>query len=149
MVSRPVTELRELLSLQSKELELTSPPRRTKTVDVKEGETVAIFGLGAVGLAVVQGAVSRKASRVIAIDTNDGKEAWAKKFGATEFINPMKLEKGTSIVDHLVKITDGGLDYTLCVSSASRYDLELTPHSQRLHWKRHGHAPGSRGVPQG
>lgn len=85
----------------------------TKTANVKEGETVAIFGLGAVGLAVVQGAVSRKASRVIAIDTNDGKEEWAKKFGATEFINPLKLEKGTSIVDHLVNITDGGLDYTL------------------------------------
>lgn len=67
----------------------------------------------------MQGAVSRKASRVIAIDTSDGKEAWAKKFGATEFINPMKLEKGVSIVDHLVKITDGGLDYTLCVSFQS------------------------------
>lgn len=87
--------------------------RSTKTADVKEGETVAIFGLGAVGLAVVQGAVARKASRVIAIDTNDGKEEWAKKFGATEFINPMKLPKGTTIVDHLVAITDGGLDYTL------------------------------------
>ncbi|KAI5475850.1 hypothetical protein MNV49_000773 [Pseudohyphozyma bogoriensis] len=84
----------------------------TKTANVKEGETVAIFGLGAVGLACVQGAVARKASRVIAIDTNDGKEAWAKKFGATEFVNPMKLEKGKSIVDHLVAITDGGLDYT-------------------------------------
>lgn len=104
----------------------------TKTADVKEGETVAVFGLGAVGLAVVQvserfgltealsnesvlfqGAVARKASRVIAIDTNDSKKEWAEKFGATEFVNPMKLEKGTTIVDHLVKITDGGLDYTL------------------------------------
>jgi S-(hydroxymethyl)glutathione dehydrogenase/alcohol dehydrogenase len=64
---------------------------------------------------VVQGAVGRKASRVIAIDTNDSKKEWAEKFGATEFINPMKLEKGVSIVDHLVKITDGGLDYTLYV----------------------------------
>jgi len=83
----------------------------TKTANVKEGETVAVFGLGAVGLAVVQGAVARKASRVIGIDTNDGKEAWAKKFGATDFVNPMKLQ-GKSIVEHLVEITDGGLDYT-------------------------------------
>lgn len=64
-------------------------------------------------LILYQGAVSRKASRVIAIDTNDSKKEWAEKFGATEFVNPMKLEKGTTIVDHLVKITDGGLDYTL------------------------------------
>ncbi|KAM0745650.1 glutathione-dependent formaldehyde dehydrogenase, partial [Meredithblackwellia eburnea MCA 4105] len=84
----------------------------TKTANIQEGETVAIFGLGAVGLAVVQGAVARKASRVIAIDTNDGKEEWAKKFGATEFVNPMKLPQGKTIVEHLIDITDGGLDYT-------------------------------------
>ena len=87
---------------------------RTKTADVQAGDTVAVFGLGAVGLAVVQGAVSRNAARVIGIDTNDSKKEWAERFGATEFINPMKLEK-VSIVDHLVKITDGGLDHTLCV----------------------------------
>lgn len=52
------------------------------------------------------------ASRIIAIDTNPGKEFWASKFGATEFVNPAKLPEGTSIVDHLVKITDGGLDFT-------------------------------------
>lgn len=84
----------------------------TKTANVQAGETTAIFGLGAVGLAVVQGAVARKASRVIAIDTNDGKEAWARKMGATDFVNPLKLE-GQSIVDKLVEMTDGGLDHTL------------------------------------
>jgi S-(hydroxymethyl)glutathione dehydrogenase/alcohol dehydrogenase len=111
--SRRVTEQRtcSLLSLST----FCWLECRTKTANVQEGETVAIFGLGAVGLAVVQGAVGRKASRVIAIDTNDSKKEWAEKFGATEFINPMKLEKGVSIVDHLVKITDGGLDYTLYV----------------------------------
>ncbi len=86
---------------------------RTKTANVQEGETVAVFGLGAVGLAVVQGAVARKASRVIAIDTNDNKKEWAERFGATDFINPMKLDEGETIVDRLVKMTDGGLDYTL------------------------------------
>ncbi|ORY78865.1 chaperonin 10-like protein [Leucosporidium creatinivorum] len=83
----------------------------TKTANVQAGETTAIFGLGAVGLAVVQGAVARKASRVIAIDTNDGKESWARKMGATDFINPMKLE-GQSIVEKLIEMTDGGLDHT-------------------------------------
>jgi S-(hydroxymethyl)glutathione dehydrogenase/alcohol dehydrogenase len=51
------------------------------------------------------------ASRIIAVDVNPGKEAWAKKFGATEFINPTQLD-GKRIQDHLVAITDGGLDYT-------------------------------------
>jgi S-(hydroxymethyl)glutathione dehydrogenase/alcohol dehydrogenase len=98
--------------LPASRLVLTVANCRTKTANVKEGETTAVFGLGAVGLAVVQGAVARKASRVIAIDTNDGKEAWAKKMGATDFINPTKLN-GKSIVDTLVEMTDGGLDHTL------------------------------------
>lgn len=74
---------------------------------------MAIFGLGAVGLAVVQGAVVRKASKIIAIDTNDGKESWATKMGATDFVNPTKLSKDQSVVEKLVEMTDGGLDHTL------------------------------------
>jgi S-(hydroxymethyl)glutathione dehydrogenase/alcohol dehydrogenase len=49
---------------------------------------------------------------VIAIDVNSKKEAWARKFGATEFINPRDLADGKRIQDHLVEITDGGLDFT-------------------------------------
>ena len=90
---------------------------------MQQGETVAVFGLGAVGLAVVQGAVARKASKIIAIDTNDGKESWATKMGATDFINPMKLDKGTSIVEKLVEMTDGGLDHTLSVCYRLRWAL--------------------------
>lgn len=52
------------------------------------------------------------ASRIIAVDTNPRKEAWAKKFGATEFVNPAALPEGKRIQDHLVEITDGGLDFT-------------------------------------
>jgi len=91
----------------------------TKTANIQEGETVAVFGLGAVGLAVVQGAVSRKASKIIAIDTNDNKREWATKFGATDFVNPMKLPEGKGIVEYLTEITDGGLDQTLYVSGAA------------------------------
>jgi S-(hydroxymethyl)glutathione dehydrogenase/alcohol dehydrogenase len=79
---------------------------------VEEGSTVAVFGVGCVGLAVIEGAVFRKAKQIIAVDINDGKEEWAKKWGATDFVNSTKLKEGQSIVDKLVEMTDGGLDYT-------------------------------------
>jgi len=83
----------------------------TITANVQEGNTVAVFGIGCVGLAVIQGAAARKASRIIAIDTNPDKKAWAEKMGATEFVNPKELGD-KKIQEHLVAITDGGLDYT-------------------------------------
>jgi S-(hydroxymethyl)glutathione dehydrogenase / alcohol dehydrogenase len=82
----------------------------TRTAKVEKGSTCAIFGAGCVGLSVIQGCVANGASRIIAIDTNDGKEVWAKKFGATDFVNPSKLNK--PIQEYLVDITDGGCDYT-------------------------------------
>lgn len=84
----------------------------TKTAKVEEGSTVAVFGIGCVGLAVLEGAVHSKAKRIIAVDVNDGKQEWARKFGATDFVNPTKLSDGQTIVDKLVEMTDGGLDYT-------------------------------------
>ncbi|KAG5637619.1 formate dehydrogenase (NAD+) [Sphagnurus paluster] len=74
--------------------------------------SVAVFGCGAIGLGVISTSELVGASRIIAIDTNPGKEAWARKFGATEFINPAQLPEGKKIQDHLVEITDGGLDFT-------------------------------------
>lgn len=75
--------------------------------------TVAVFGCGCIGLGVINGAKEVGASRIIAIDTNPNKEAWAKRFGATEFINPaVELKEGEKIQDLLVARTDGGLDYT-------------------------------------
>ncbi|KAK9453892.1 chaperonin 10-like protein [Dipodascopsis uninucleata] len=82
----------------------------TITANVKEGDTVAVFGAGIVGLSVVQGAAERKASRVIVVDVNDEKEAWAKSMGATDFINPNKLSR--PIQEELVDILDGGCDYS-------------------------------------
>jgi len=84
----------------------------THTANISEGSTVAVFGIGCVGLAVLEGAKSRKASRIIAIDTNDKKQSWAERFGATDFINPTKLDGKQTIVEKLVELTDGGLDYT-------------------------------------
>ncbi|KAF8639873.1 hypothetical protein AX17_001128 [Amanita inopinata Kibby_2008] len=76
------------------------------------GSSVAVFGCGAIGLGAISTSSSVGASRIIAIDTNPGKESWARKFGAHEFINPNNLPEGKRIQDYLVEITDGGLDFT-------------------------------------
>lgn len=82
-----------------------------ETAKVEEGSNIAVFGAGCVGLSVMQGAVRNKAGMIIAVDVNDGKEAWARKFGATHFVNPTKLS-GKTIQEHLIEMTDGGCDYT-------------------------------------
>ncbi|XP_071953716.1 alcohol dehydrogenase class-3 chain L-like [Antedon mediterranea] len=83
---------------------------------VEEGSTCAIWGIGAVGLAVIMGCKVAKASRIIAVDINPAKEKIAREFGATDFVNPKSLD--TSTVQHLVAITDGGLDYTFeCIGN--------------------------------
>lgn len=83
-----------------------------KTANVQKNDTVAVFGAGTVGLSVVQGAVAREASKVIVIDINDNKETVSREFGATDFVNPMKLANGQTIVQKLIEMTDGGLDFT-------------------------------------
>lgn len=77
-----------------------------------ENSQVAIFGIGCVGLSILQGARAKNCSKVIAIDTNSGKKDLALKFGATDFINPTELPEGTTIVDKIVEMTDGGADFT-------------------------------------
>ena len=81
------------------------------TAAVEKGSNVAVFGAGCVGLSVVQGCVKNGAGKIIIVDVNDAKEAWGKKFGGTDFVNPTKLG-GKSIQEHLVEMTDGGCDYT-------------------------------------
>jgi len=81
------------------------------TANVEKGSNVAVFGAGCVGLSVIQGAVKNGAGKIIVVDVNDGKEAWAKKFGGTDFVNPTKLG-GKTIQEQLVEMTDGGCDYT-------------------------------------
>ncbi|KAG0668527.1 S-(hydroxymethyl)glutathione dehydrogenase [Maudiozyma exigua] len=83
-----------------------------KTADVQKGDTVAVFGAGTVGLSVVQGAQSREASKIIVVDINDNKETVSRQFGATDFVNPTKLPEGQTIVDKLIEMTDGGLEFT-------------------------------------
>lgn len=89
------------------------------TAKVEEGSNIAIFGAGCVGLSVVQGAVVNKAGKIIVVDVNPAKEEWAKKFGATDFVNPNDLQ-GQTIVEKLIEMTDGGCDYTFdCTGNVS------------------------------
>ena len=78
---------------------------------IEKGANVAVFGAGCVGLSVIQGAVKNGASKIIVVDVNDSKEEWAKKFGATDFVNPTKIGS-QSIQEKLIEMTDGGCDYT-------------------------------------
>lgn len=87
-----------------------------KTAKVEEGSTCAVWGLGAVGLAVLMGCKAAKASKVIGVDINPGKFELAKKFGATDCVNPKDHDK--PITQVLSEMTDGGLDYTFeCVGN--------------------------------
>lgn len=83
----------------------------TVTANVEEGSNIAVFGAGCIGLSVIEGAVKNKANKIIVVDVNDDKAAWAHKFGATDFVNPTKLD-GKTVQEQLVEMTDGGCDYT-------------------------------------
>jgi S-(hydroxymethyl)glutathione dehydrogenase/alcohol dehydrogenase len=86
------------------------------TAKVEEGATVAIFGLGGIGLSAIIGATMAKAGRIIAIDINPSKFEIAKQLGATDCVNPNDYDK--SIQDVIVELTDGGVDYSFeCVGN--------------------------------
>lgn len=86
------------------------------TAKVEEGATVAIFGLGGIGLAAIIGATMAKASRIIAIDINPSKFDIARELGATDFVNPKDHDK--PIQEVIVEMTDGGVDYSFeCVGN--------------------------------
>ena len=86
------------------------------TASVEPGSTVAVFGLGGIGLACVQGAVMAKAERIIAIDMNPAKFEMARALGATDFINPAEL--GGSVTEAIVEMTNGGVDYSFeCIGN--------------------------------
>ena len=86
------------------------------TAKVTPGSTVAIFGLGGIGLSAVIGAVMAKASRIIGIDTNPTKFEIAKQLGATECINPKDFDRPIEQV--IVDLTDGGVDYSFeCIGN--------------------------------
>ncbi|MFQ5548813.1 MAG: S-(hydroxymethyl)glutathione dehydrogenase/class III alcohol dehydrogenase [Woeseia sp.] len=88
----------------------------SNTARVEPGATVAVFGLGGVGLSVIQGATMAKAGRILAIDTNPGKFELAEQMGATDTVNPK--DHSGPIQDVIVDMTDGGVDYSFeCVGN--------------------------------
>jgi S-(hydroxymethyl)glutathione dehydrogenase/alcohol dehydrogenase len=88
------------------------------TAKVEPGASVAVFGLGGIGLSVVQGAVMAGASRIMAVDLNEDKFEMARMLGATDFVNPSKYDK--PIQDVIVDLTDGGVDYSFeCIGNTN------------------------------
>jgi S-(hydroxymethyl)glutathione dehydrogenase/alcohol dehydrogenase len=87
------------------------------TAKVHPGATVAVFGLGGVGLSVVQGAVMAGAERIIGVDTNPAKFPLARQLGATDCVDPAALA-GTAVADAIVDMTGGGVDFSFeCIGN--------------------------------
>jgi S-(hydroxymethyl)glutathione dehydrogenase/alcohol dehydrogenase len=80
------------------------------TAKVEIGSTAIVFGLGGIGLNVVQGLRLAGADQIVGVDLNDSKSEMATKFGMTDFVNPSKIKE--DLVTHLVDLTNGGGDYT-------------------------------------
>ncbi len=86
------------------------------TAKVEEGAVTAVFGLGAIGLAVIQGLKKANAKRIIAVDTNPDKWPLAQKMGATEFVNPKEFDR--PIQEVIIEMTNGGVDYSFeCIGN--------------------------------
>jgi S-(hydroxymethyl)glutathione dehydrogenase / alcohol dehydrogenase len=81
-----------------------------KTAKVEPGANCIVFGLGGIGLNVIQGLRMVGADKIVGVDINPAKREWGERFGMTHFVNPNNVS--TDLVQHLVALTDGGADYT-------------------------------------
>src|SRR5438093_8936440 len=82
-----------------------------KTAKVEPGANVVVFGLGGIGLNVIQGAKLVGANKIVGVDINPAREEWGRKFGMTDFVNTKGMSR-EEIVAKVVEMTDGGADYT-------------------------------------
>jgi S-(hydroxymethyl)glutathione dehydrogenase/alcohol dehydrogenase len=86
------------------------------TAKVQPGDNVVVFGLGGIGLNVIQGARIAGANKIVGVDLNNGRKNMAEKFGMTHFVNPAEI--GEDLVPYLVNLTDGGADYSFeCIGN--------------------------------
>jgi S-(hydroxymethyl)glutathione dehydrogenase / alcohol dehydrogenase len=86
------------------------------TAKVEVGATAVVFGLGGIGLNVIQGLRLAGAAMIVGVDLNPEREAWGRKFGMTDFVNPSDVSG--DLVQHLVEVTGGGADYTFeCIGN--------------------------------
>jgi S-(hydroxymethyl)glutathione dehydrogenase / alcohol dehydrogenase len=83
----------------------------TKTAQVQPGDNVVVFGLGGIGLNVIQGAKLAGAKMIVGIDINPDREEWGRRFGMTDFLNTSGMSR-EDIVARIVALTDGGADYS-------------------------------------
>ena len=84
---------------------------------VEAGANVVVFGLGGIGLNVIQGAKMVGANKIIGVDINPGRIEIARKFGMTDFVNPKEVG---DIVNHIIQLTDGGADYSFeCIGNVT------------------------------
>jgi S-(hydroxymethyl)glutathione dehydrogenase/alcohol dehydrogenase len=104
------------------------------TAKVEPGAKAVVFGLGGIGLNVIQGLRLAGADMIIGVDLNNDKKAWGERFGMTHFVNPKEV--GADLVAHLVNMTKKGADQ---IGGADYY--------LRLHRQRPGDAPGAGGLP--
>ena len=96
----------------------------TNTAKVEKGSNCVVFGLGGIGLNVIQGLRMVGANKIVGVDTNDAKKAWGEKFGMTDFVNPTTI-KG-DLVEHLVELTGGGADYSFeCIGNTNTMRIAL------------------------
>ena len=87
------------------------------TAQVEAGANVVVFGLGGIGLNVIQGARMVGADKIIGVDINPAREAMARHFGMTHFVDPTQHD---NLVDHLVQLTGGGADYSFeCIGNTT------------------------------
>ena len=88
------------------------------TAQVEPGSTVVVFGLGGIGLNVIQGAKLVGAGRIVGVDINPKREALGRKFGMTDFVNPKEIDG--DVVGHIVELTGGGADYSFeCIGNVN------------------------------
>ncbi len=89
------------------------------TAKAEPGCNAVVFGLGGIGLNVLQGLRLIGANKIVGVDMNNDKKSWGEKFGMTHFVNPSEIGEN-DLVDHLVEITDGGADYSFeCIGNVN------------------------------
>jgi len=94
------------------------------TAKVEPGANCVVFGLGGIGLNVIQGLKLVGAGMIVGVDLNDGKEDWGRKFGMTHFVNPSRVDG--DLVAHLVELTGGGADYSFeCIGNVKVMRMAL------------------------
>ncbi len=88
------------------------------TAKAEIGSNCVVFGLGGIGLNVIQGCRLAGANMIVGVDLNNDRKAWGEKFGMTHFVNPKDVDGG--LVDHLVELTGGGADYSFeCIGNVN------------------------------